>query len=87
MPATRLSSTPTSSLWELIVDGSANLAYRLALNSLNGALAAFPELAAALAPKQADELTSLGAAIASGAVADAVAAARVLLERDIGAVT
>ena len=80
------SSTPTLSLWELIVDGSANLAYRLALNSLNGALAAFPELAAALAPKRPGEPTSLGAAIAAGAVAEAVAAARVLLERDIGAV-
>jgi len=38
-------------LWEQIVDGSGNLAYRLALNSLNGALTAFPELAAALTPK------------------------------------
>jgi len=74
-------------LWELIVDGSDNLAYRLALNSLNGALTALPELAVALAPKQADELTSLGTAIAGGAAGDAVVAARALLERDIGAVS
>ena len=42
-------------LWEQIVDGSANLAYRLALNSLNGALTAFPDLAAALTPLEPDE--------------------------------
>ncbi len=70
-------------LWEQIVDGSGNLAYRLALNSLNGALTAFPELAASLTQKQPGELRALGDAIEAGRVDDAVAAARAILERDI----
>ncbi|MFN8113464.1 MAG: GntR family transcriptional regulator [Solirubrobacterales bacterium] len=73
-------------LWEMIVDGSENLAYRLALNSLNGALTAFPDLAVALAPTRPDDLRGLGDAIASGDVDAAVAAARTLLEGDIGLV-
>jgi len=70
-------------LWEQIVDGSGNLAYRLALNSLNGALTAFPELAAALTPKDPEQLRGLGEAIAAGDVEAAVASARRLLEGDI----
>ena len=70
-------------LWEQIVDGSANLAYRLALNSLNGALTAFPDLAQELTPTGPDELRRLGEAIGEGDVDGAVAAARDLLEGDI----
>ena len=70
-------------LWELIVDGSANLAYRLALNSLNGALTAFPDLAGALTPTRPEDLRRLGDAIASADVDAAVASARTLLEGDI----
>jgi DNA-binding FadR family transcriptional regulator len=70
-------------LWELIVDGSDNLAYRLALNSLNSALTAFPDLAGALAPTDPDDLRRLGEAIAAGDVDAAVASARTLLEGDI----
>ena len=70
-------------LWEQIVDGSANLAYRLALNSLNGALTAFPDLATALTPLEPDDLRRLGDAIAAGDVEAAVAAGRKLLEGDI----
>jgi len=70
-------------LWEYIVDGSGNLAYRLALNSLNATLIAFPELVTALTPKQPDDLGHLGTAIAAGDVDAAVVAARTLLEGDI----
>jgi DNA-binding FadR family transcriptional regulator len=70
-------------LWELIVDGSANLAYRLALNSLNAALAAEPELAATLTPRDPDELLELADAIAAGDAEAATAAARELLEGDV----
>ena len=37
-------------LWQAIVDGSGNLAYRLGLNSLNAALGVYPDLAGALIP-------------------------------------
>ena len=70
-------------LWEHIVDGSDNLAYRLALNSLNGALTASPELAAALTPKRPEDLRRLGDAIAAGNVEVAVTTGRALLEGDI----
>jgi DNA-binding FadR family transcriptional regulator len=70
-------------LWGLIVDGSENVAYRLALNSLNAALAADPELAATLTPRDPDDLRRLGDAIAAGDVDETTAAARELLEGDI----
>jgi DNA-binding FadR family transcriptional regulator len=70
-------------LWELIVDGSGNVAYRLALNSLNAALAADPELAATLTPRDPDDLARLGDAIAAGHVDATTAAARKLLEGDV----
>jgi DNA-binding FadR family transcriptional regulator len=70
-------------LWELIVDGSANVAYRLALNSLNAALASDPELAATLTPRTPDGLRRLGDAIAAGDAEAATAAARELLEEDV----
>jgi DNA-binding FadR family transcriptional regulator len=72
-------------LWEQIVDGSANLAYRLALNSLNGALTALPDLAEALTPTDPDDFRRLGDSIASGDVGAAVASARALLEGDVEA--
>ena len=53
-------------LWQLIVAGSANLAYRLALNSLNAALAAYPQLGETLAPRDATLLRELGDAIGVG---------------------
>jgi GntR family transcriptional regulator, transcriptional repressor for pyruvate dehydrogenase complex len=71
-------------LWEEIVDGSGNLAYRLALNSLNAALSASPELAAELTPDDPADISGLGDAIATGDVTAAIAAAAELLERDIG---
>lgn len=69
-------------LWREIVVGAGNLAYRLALNSLLGALASFPQLAIALVPDDPDRLHALGAALAAGDPAAAEAAARALLEAD-----
>jgi DNA-binding FadR family transcriptional regulator len=73
---------PFVSLWELIVDGSGNIAYRLGLNSLNGALSAYPQLGELLAPRDAEGVRDLGRAIAAGSPAEASSAARRLLEAD-----
>ena len=72
-------------LWEAIVDGSANVAYRLALNSLTGALGAYPETAAAALPTDPGGTRKLGAAIAGGDPDDAARAAYRLLQRDVDA--
>lgn len=69
-------------LWELIVDGSENLAYRLGLNSLNGALDAYPQVGERLAPRDQAGLHALGEAIAAGDAGAAADAARGLLEPD-----
>ena len=71
------------SLWQRIVDGSGNLAYRLGLNSLNAALDAYPELGERLAPRDDATLRALGAAIAGGDAVGAAEAAGRLLEPDI----
>ncbi|MBA2522726.1 MAG: FadR family transcriptional regulator, partial [Solirubrobacterales bacterium] len=76
-------SEPFVSLWERVVDGSGNLAYRLALNSLNSALTAYPLLGERLAPRDPIGLRELGAAISAGDGTAADAAARRLLEPDI----
>jgi GntR family transcriptional repressor for pyruvate dehydrogenase complex len=73
---------PFISLWQRIVDGSGNIAYRLGLNSLNTALGAYPQLGEMLAPRDAGGLRALGAAIAGGDGEAAAAAARRLLEPD-----
>ena len=72
-------------LWERLVDGSDNVAYRLAMNSLMAGLTTTPQIASALAPTVADaaDLRSLAAALRardSGAAADA---ARKQLERPL----
>lgn len=74
---------PFVALWQLVVDGSANLAYRLALNSLNSALDAYPRLGELLAPRDPAGLRGLGEAIAAGDGDAAAAAARGLLEPDV----
>ncbi len=70
-------------LWQLIVDGSENLAYRLALNSLNAALTANPDLADSLTSRDPEALRELGAAIGGGRSTDAAEAARAMLDADI----
>ncbi len=70
-------------LWELIVAGSENLAYRLALNSLNAALAASPQLGEALVPRDGSLLRELGQSIGSGHGLAAAEVARTLLEADL----
>jgi DNA-binding FadR family transcriptional regulator len=74
---------PFVSLWQLIVDGSGNIAYRLGLNSLNRALEAYPQLGEILAPRDSEGLRELGRAVARGDADAAAAAARRLLEPDI----
>lgn len=70
-------------LWQAIVDGSGNLAYRLALNTLNGALEAYPDLAGSLTPRDPDEVRTLGVTLATGDGDAAARAAGRLLTRDV----
>jgi GntR family transcriptional regulator, transcriptional repressor for pyruvate dehydrogenase complex len=70
-------------LWELIVSGSGNIAYRLALNSLNAALTAHPELGSALVPRSPQLLRSLGSALGSGHALASAEAATAMLESDL----
>jgi GntR family transcriptional repressor for pyruvate dehydrogenase complex len=72
-------------LWESIVDGSGNVAYRLALNSLTRALGAYPETAAAALPTDPPGTRELGKAIAGGDPEAAAGAAGRLLQRDVDA--
>lgn len=74
-----------SELWRAVVQGSGNLAYRLALNSLMAALAAYPEVAALVRPAEPKKVRALGRAMAAGDAKKAEAAARALLEPDIDA--
>ena len=52
-------------LWQAIVDGSGNLAYRLGLNSLNAALGVYSDLAGSLIPSPS-VLRDLGTALEAG---------------------
>jgi len=72
-----------AALWREVVLGSGNLAYRLALNSLMAALAAYPEVAGVVRPADPKKVRALGRAIAAGDPARAERAARSLLEPDI----
>ena len=67
------------------MQGSGNLAYRLALNSLMEALAAYPEVAGLVRPAEPKKVRALGRAIAAAEPAKAERAARALLEPDIDA--
>ena len=65
-------------MWQAIVDGSGNLAYRLGLNSLNAALEAYADLAGSLIPGPA-ELRGLGASLRDGDARGAAEGARSML--------
>jgi DNA-binding FadR family transcriptional regulator len=67
-------------LWRAIVAGSGNLAYRLALNSLNAALEAHQEILELIRPTDPAAIEALGDAIAAADASRAAGAARVLLE-------
>lgn len=73
-------------LWQRIIDGSGNLAYRLGLNSLMKALEAEPGLIERLTPGDPAALRALGDAIGAGDRDAAADAARRLLEPDINLV-
>ncbi len=74
-------------LWQRIVDGSGNVAYRLALNSLNAALEAHPEFGEVFSPRDPALVRLLGRAIATGDPERAAATALQLLEPDVHLVT
>jgi DNA-binding FadR family transcriptional regulator len=65
-------------LWLEIVDASANLAYKLALNTLIAGVAEFPDVQARMLPRPG--VPELGAAIAAGDADRAEQLARDLLE-------
>jgi DNA-binding FadR family transcriptional regulator len=70
-------------LWRAVVAGAGNVAYRLMLNSLNVAVAQFPELAAALAPDDPGAMRALAAAMRGGAAQDAAALVAAQLQGDV----
>jgi GntR family transcriptional regulator, transcriptional repressor for pyruvate dehydrogenase complex len=70
-------------LWEAIVAGSGNVAYRLALHSLVEAVERRAELVERLRPRDAGGLRALGAAVTAGDADGAARAAGRLLERDV----
>jgi GntR family transcriptional regulator, transcriptional repressor for pyruvate dehydrogenase complex len=72
-----------AALWRRIVDGSGNVAYRLALNSLVAALDAHPEVAGLVRPGDAAGIEALGTAIERGDPVAAAERARALLEGDL----
>ena len=74
-----------AALWEAIVAGSGNVAYRLALHSLVAAVERRAELVEALRPRDAGGLRALGAAVGAGDADGAGRAARRLLEPDVDA--
>ena len=67
-------------LWQAIVDGSHNIAYRLALNTLSAGVQAFPSVQERLAPGPATEVLALARAIAGGDAERAERLARALLD-------
>jgi GntR family transcriptional regulator, transcriptional repressor for pyruvate dehydrogenase complex len=72
-------------LWRAVVNGSGNVAYRLALNSLVDALDGFAELAAAVRPRDGRRVRALGDAVAAADPAQAARCGAALLEPDIDA--
>ena len=70
-------------LWEAIIVGSDNIAYRLAFNSLMKAVLLKSEMAKRIRPQNAALIRQLGKAIAAGDEARTVEVARAMLEPDI----
>jgi DNA-binding FadR family transcriptional regulator len=87
--AEELTEEANERMWDALVDGSGNLAYRLALNTLLAGMQQLPEFAAELRPAKADarHLEDLAAALRAGDGDGAAAAARPQLERPLGALT
>ncbi len=72
-------------LWQAVVAGSGNLAYRLMLNSLVDAVAAFPGVRAAIVPTDAARLRAFGAALRAGDAEVAAAIVDAQLGGDVDA--
>ena len=73
-------------LWRAIVDGADNVAYRLLLNTLIEALAAFPGLAASLVPRDPAALELLATAVRDGDADRAAAIVAAQLQADAAGV-
>ena len=76
-------ATAYEDLWRALVAGAGNVAYRLMLNSLNVAVAAFPDLAVALAPDDPAALRGLAAAVRRGDADAAASSVAAQLEGDV----
>ena len=74
-----------AAMWHVVVTGSGNIAYRLALNSLLEAMLAYGDTAARIRPTDPDAIRALGEAIAAGDEAASVEVARRMLEADVQA--
>jgi GntR family transcriptional repressor for pyruvate dehydrogenase complex len=72
-------------LWHAVVAGSGNLAYRLMLNSLVDAVAAFPGVREAVVPADAERLRELAAAVREGDAETVAAIVDAQLGRDVDA--
>lgn len=70
-------------LWEAIIVGSDNIAYRLAFNSLMKAVLLKSEMAQRIRPSNAPLIRDLGKAIGAGDEERTVEVARAMLEPDI----
>lgn len=69
-----------AAMWRRVVEGSGNVAYRLAFNSLMGSLPHQPALAEAMRPGDADAIRRFGAAMRARDAAAAIREATALLE-------
>jgi len=74
-----------AAMWHVIVTGSGNIAYRLALNSLLKAMLAYGDNASQIRPTDPEAIRALGDAIARGDEAASVEVARRMLEADVHA--
>ena len=85
--AEELTEEANERLWDAIVDGCGNLAYRLSLNTLLAGMVQLPHFAAELRPAPADAppLAALATALREGDGDGAAAAARPQLERPLAA--
>ncbi len=72
-----------AAMWQAIVAGSGNIAYRLALNSLLRAMLSFDGVSDTLRPREGDLIERLGRSIGEGDPEAAARAAGALLEGDL----
>lgn len=69
-----------AAMWQTVVIGSGNVAYRLAFNTLQRALVAYPQIAELVRPDDAEAIRAFGGAVAGGDPRAAARHAATLLE-------